>query len=130
MTVKDFKKLQKKKINKFRNRYVVIDGIKFDSKKESQYYLFLKRLKQRGVVRHFERQVGIDLIPAYIKNGKKVRGMKYYIDFIVYYENGGVEYIDVKPSYKFQDSVYKIKKKLLHYLYPDITIKEVYDISL
>ena len=36
-------------MNKYRNKKVEIDGIKFDSKHEGEYYLYLKKLKNFAI---------------------------------------------------------------------------------
>lgn len=41
--------------NKYNNRKVTVDGITFDSAKESEYYSKLKILKKAGVIKDFER---------------------------------------------------------------------------
>ena len=128
MTLKEYKDTYKPKYNKYKNRKTEIDNIVFDSKKEADYYLYLKTLEKKGIIDKFERQVEYILQPSYIHNGKKIRSIKYYLDFKVYYKDGHIEYVDVKSSKSFQDPLYKLKKKLLHYKYPEITITEVYNV--
>jgi hypothetical protein len=128
MSISDYKKLinNRTKKNKYNNRRATVDGIDFDSIKEANYYSNLKLLKRSKSILDFERQVPIELIPSYIHKGKKIQAMKYYCDFKIYHNDGSIEYIDVKSAKSNLDPVYKLKIKLLHYLYRDIEIIEVY----
>jgi hypothetical protein len=97
---------------------VQVDGIWFDSKAESQYYLILKSLKQEGKVKEFKCQVSYELIPGYRDStGKKIRNTQYIADFVVTYPDGTEEVIDVKGSRGIQTDVFKIKKKLFEWIY-------------
>jgi len=84
------------------------DGIAFDSKKEMNYYL---RLKLDPDVYYVLRQVPFEL------PGKT----KYYCDFLVFYQDGHYEFIDVKGM---KTDMYKLKKRQVQDLYP-VEIKEV-----
>ena len=88
-----------------------LDGIKFDSKKEAQYYRDLKVLKQSGELVFFLRQVPFDL-PG---------NVKYRCDFQEFWANGNVRFVDVKG---YPTPEYKLKKKQVEALYP-IKIEEV-----
>ena len=100
-----------------------IDGIIFDSKKEAEYYKNLLLLKQAGEVVDIKLQPEFELQEGYIKDGKKIRPIKYIADFMVAYKDGRIEIIDVK-GYKFKE-VYLLKKKLFHYKFKHLTIKEM-----
>ena len=102
---------RKSRCNKYGNTKTTVDGILFDSKKEADYYCELKMLKMAGKVRDFERQVGFVLQNGYrANNGKWIRPIKYYADFVVNYTDGHTEVVDVKGV---RTEVYKIKKKML-----------------
>ena len=98
-------------------------GIKFASKKEAEYYEKLLILKQAGEVVDIKLQPEFELQEGYVKDGKKIRPIKYIADFMVAYKDGRVEIIDVK-GYKFKE-VYLLKKKLFHYKFKHLTIKEM-----
>ena len=100
-----------------------IDGIIFDSKKEAEYYKNLLLLKQAGEVVDIKLQPEFELQEGYIKDGAKIRPIKYIADFLVVYKDGRVEIIDTKGYRK--DKVYLLKKKLFHYKFKGLTIKEV-----
>ncbi len=99
------------------------DGIKFASKKEAGYYKNLLLLKQAGEVVDIKLQPEFELQEGYIKDGAKIRPIKYIADFLVVYKDGHIEIVDTKGYRK--DKVYLLKKKLFHYKFKSLTIKEV-----
>ncbi|HBF3147915.1 TPA: DUF1064 domain-containing protein, partial [Clostridioides difficile] len=50
-------------MSKYNNKKIVIDGIKFDSKDESEYYLYLKEKKENGEIKDFGLQQKFELQP-------------------------------------------------------------------
>lgn len=54
-------RLEQPKANKYRNTPVVVDGIRFDSKRESIRYHALRLLEKSGDIRNLRRQVRFDL---------------------------------------------------------------------
>ena len=106
--------------NKFKNKKTEIDGIKFDSEMESHYYLYLKELKEEGVVVDFELQPAFILQEGFIKDGRKIRPITYKADFEVTYIDGHIEVIDVKGK---MTEEFKLKRKMLLYKYRDINFK-------
>ena len=99
------------------------DGIKFASKKEAEYYKNLLLLKQAGEVIDIKLQPEFELQEGYVKDGKKIRPIKYIAGFLVVYKDGHIEIVDTKGYRK--DKVYLLKKKLFHYKFKGLTIKEV-----
>lgn len=112
--------------SKYKARSVEVDGIRFDSKKEASYYRIYKMQLSAGQIKSLELQPKYELIPKHRRRGKAVRSMSYYADFEIEHLDGRVEIIDVKASATFKTDVYKMKKKLFEYLYPDKEIVEVY----
>ena len=106
---------------KYGNTKVTVDGHTFDSKAEAERYCQLRLLERAGVIRGLECQKVYELIPAYKKGKKTVRAVKYLADF-VYTENGKTIVEDVKGC---RTDVYKLKKKLFEWRYPELEIKEV-----
>lgn len=100
--------------------------MKFDSKKEAEYYCQLKLLKQAGEIKDFGLQQKFELQEGFEKNNQKYRPITYYADFVVDHLDGTTEVIDIKSSKYFKTQVYRIKKKMFEYNYPDLTIKEIY----
>lgn len=112
--------------SKYNNKKVTIDGINFDSKKEAEYYMQLKLLKRAGEIKDFGLQEKFLLQDGFDKKGKHYRPITYYADFIISHNDGSTEVVDVKASKNFKTQVYKIKKKIFEYKYPDLEIKEIY----
>src|SRR5690554_2149342 len=117
---------QNQRKSKYNNQKTMVDGIKFDSKKEAEYYCNLKILKQAGKIKDYRLQPKYELQPAFKKNGKKYRAITYIADFVITNNDGTTEVVDVKSSKTFKTQVYRIKKKMFEYKYPELTIKEVY----
>ena len=95
-------------MNKYKNKKVMIDNILFDSKKEANYYTYLKMLERAGKIKNLELQKKITLQGSFKLNGKTIRAITYIADF-VYEDDKGVHVVDTKG---YRTEVYKIKKKL------------------
>ena len=93
----------------------MVDGIRFDSKKEANRYCELKLLEKGGIISNLALQVPYTLV----ESTKYGRAIKYVADF-VYKENGNTIVEDVKGV---KTPVYKIKKRLMAEKY-GIVIKE------
>lgn len=117
MNVEDYKKLVKKtKSSKFNNVKSEIDGYKFDSKKESEFYGSLKIKKQAGLIKDFKMQVPYEII---VNN---IRIANYFLDFLVENNDGTIEYIDIKGKDKktnkfIKTGVFALKKRLVEAIY-------------
>ena len=96
-------------MNKYKNKKVEVDGIKFDSKHEAEYYLYLKRLKEEGKIKDFGLQQRFELQPSFKKYGKTHRAITYTADFTVIDNKDNVHVIDCKGVETVE---FKIKKKL------------------
>jgi len=106
---------------KYLSKKTIIDGITFDSKKESKRYIELKRRQELGEISSLELQPPFLLQEGFKRDGKKYRPITYIADF-KYIENGKVIVEDVKG---FKTPEYKIKKKLLLYKYGDFEFREI-----
>lgn len=110
--------------NKMHNTETVVDGKKFQSKLEARYYKKLIALKAAGEIEELELQPKLPLQPGFDdKNGEHHYPISYYPDFRIVWKDGKEEYVDTKGH---QTQVYKIKKKLMLFKYPDINFREVY----
>lgn len=100
------------KQQKYGNKKVVVDGIKFDSIAESEYYKHLVSLKKNGTIIEFEMQKSYILIDNFKHplTNKTIRKVKYVPDFVIKYNDGTTKIIDVK-GYD-QDKVFRMKAKL------------------
>ncbi len=109
--------------NKFGNRQVTVDGIRFDSIKESRRYHELKLLEHAGEIKNLTLQPRFTLQENFKRDGKVHRKIEYVADFR-YTENGQEIVEDVKSAITKKHPVYALKKKLLLKKYPDITFLE------
>lgn len=91
--------------SKYRAIPTVIDGIRFDSKKEAKRYQELKLLERAHQIRDLKLQVPFILLPK----SEYGRDIKYVADF-TYYEGDKFIVEDVKGV---RTSTYKVKKRLL-----------------
>ncbi|WP_026676761.1 DUF1064 domain-containing protein [Fictibacillus gelatini] len=102
-------------MSKYGAKKTVVDGIEFDSKLESQYYLYLKERQAKGEIEAFTLQPRYVLQEAFKKNGKTYRKIEYVADFEVVHPGGAVEAVDIKgvctPDFA-------IKRKLFEKKYP------------
>jgi protein associated with RNAse G/E len=93
----------------------VVNGIKFDSKKEARAYVSLKQLHTLGKLSNLELQV------PYVCKVNAVKICTYKADFRITWIDGKVEILDAKG---FKTPVYKLKKKLVEALH-NIKIVEI-----
>ena len=137
-----FKKLFNNKGNKYGNKKVEYDGLKFDSKKEKDRYIFLKAQEMLGNIQDLQLQVKYELIPAikeeyveHLKTKDRVKtrtvqlAITYTCDF-QYYKDGELVTEDVKASPKTAslDKVFLIKEKLFRWKF-GYSIRRVYNAS-
>lgn len=108
-------------MTKYRAKKTVIDGIKFDSKKEAKRYIALKELEKKGNIEKLMLQPRFLLQEGFRKNGKAYRKIEYVADFM-YEQDGKLIIEDVKG---IKTDVYKLKQKLFEKKYQDLTIKEI-----
>lgn len=109
----------KRKKNKYGNKKTVVNGIKFDSLAESRYHLILLDKKKKGEILDFELQPVFELQPTFKKNGETFRAIKYKADFKVIHNDGRIQIIDVKGM---ETSVFKMKRKMFEYKYPELSL--------
>lgn len=113
------------KKSKYNNERVTIDGHTFDSKAEAREYEQLKLLKRAGAIKSIELQPKFLLQPGYERNGKKVRAIYYIADFRVITADDKEIVIDVKSEITEKNKVYRLKRSMLLYRYPDLDFREV-----
>lgn len=94
--------------SKFGNVWTEVDGVKFQSKKEANYYGKLKLRKRAGDIKDFKRQVSFSLVV----NGCLI--CKYRADFIIYHNDGSREVIDVKSDQTETIYSFTLIKKLMY----------------
>ena len=110
--------------NKFHAKKVTIDGIEFDSKRESEYYLVYKDMLERGEIVNLELQPRFTLIPAYTtRAGKKVKPITYKADFLLTFPGGRQKVVEVK-GYRTRD--YQLRRKMFEYKFKEYEFEEVH----
>ena len=92
---------------KYKNKITHVDGIRFDSKREAMYYLYLKGLENQGTIKNLKLQTKM---PFKI-DGKTV--FVYKPDF-EYDDAFGHHIIDVKGV---ETTIFRLKKKLIQAQY-------------
>lgn len=104
---------------KYNSEKVEINGIKFDSKLESQYYLHLLEQRKNGHIQDYQLQPTFTLQDGFKRSNKAILPIKYKADFLVIHNDGTNEIIDVKG---FETTDFKIKKKLFMFKYPHLKL--------
>lgn len=119
MSSKQYREMLSHKTNKYGAIKTEIDGITFDSKKESKRYLELVAMQKVGTISKLRRQNAFILQEGFVNSqGQKIRPIIYIADFT--YEKGGQKYVeDCKGGKATQTDVFKIKKKLFEKKYPE-----------
>lgn len=101
--------------SKYNNKKTVINGIKFASKKEAEYYLKLKLMESSNLISNLSLQYTFKF--EYM--GKTL--FRYIADFVYDDILGKQHIIDVKG---FRTPIYRLKKKLVE-AFKNIKIEEV-----
>lgn len=109
-------------MSKYYSKKVIVDNIKFDSKKEAKKYTELKLLLKAEIIKDLELQKKFELQPKYKINGKNIRAINYIADFVYWDINKNK--IIVEDTKGYRTEVYKIKKKIFEYKY-QIEIEEI-----
>ena len=113
---------QRKAGSKYGNEKAAVDGIVFDSKREARRYKELRLMEAAGEITGLRLQPEYELIPRYKKDGHTIRRTIYRADFEYRTRDGREIVEDVKG---FKTDVYKLKKRLFEYLYPEKKIVEI-----
>jgi len=116
-----------KKKSKYTNTKVEYNGIKFDSLKEMRRFKQLMILGNAGVITDLVLQPRFLLQDKFNYRGKSHRKIEYIADF-QYMQDGKTITEDVKASENYTTDVYKIKKKMLLFRYPEINFVEVFKV--
>ena len=121
MTEAELKKLgykvpKESKKNKYNAKKTIVDGIRFDSQAEADYYCTLKLRLRAGEITGFCRQ------PRFVvtEGRNDERGTEYVTDFIVFYPDGTYRIVDVKGV---KTEVFRLKVKCMREKYPKLKIE-------
>lgn len=108
---------------KYRNKPVTLDGIRFDSKKESLRYGELRILESTGTIKDLRLQVKFSICPK--APGVKGSRERFYIADFVYTTIDGDKVIeDTKSDATRKDKTYRLKKQLVQVKYPEYIFLE------
>lgn len=114
------------KQNKYHNKKVEYDGIKFDSIKEKKRYLQLLQLEKLGLIKNLRLQVPYLLLDTIKYKNKVYPKTSYVCDFQYTDTSTGKTVVeDVKSEITRKDKVYRIKIKMLLSKYPEIDFEEI-----
>lgn len=121
MTEAELKKLgykvpKESKKNKYNAKKTIVDGIRFDSQAEADYYCTLKLRLRAGEITGFCRQPRFVVTEG--RNGE--RGTEYVTDFVVFYPDGTYRIVDVKGV---KTEVFRLKVKCMREKYPKLKIE-------
>ena len=132
MTLKEYQELTGQK-HKYNNKPVVVDGVRYDSKKEYARWCELQILQRAGEIEGLVRQKKFELRPGFMHKGKKIRALTYIADFYYYDRTPDRKHSkglqsrwvieDVKSPITRKDKVYRLKYNEM--LYRGLEIKEV-----
>lgn len=101
-----------RRTNKFGNRKTMYRKVLYDSKKEAEYAMQLDSDVYDGKIQGWKRQVTLSLDV----NGQHICNA--IVDFMVIHNfPSPIEYVEVKG---YATDVWKLKRKLINALYPDI----------
>lgn len=97
---------------KYRNKKTIVDGIKFDSRKESRRYKVLKAMEARGLIHTLKTQVRFkfEINGEVVRYVDSNRAITYVADFTYFSGQDELTVEDVK-GVKTRD--YLIKKALM-----------------
>ena len=98
--------------HKYNAQKTKVNGHTFDSKAESEYFGLLKLKIRAGEIKY------IDVHPVVSLPG----GIRWKLDFFIYYPDGKIEAIDIKG---FETQVFKMKQKLFNQFHPLAPLKVI-----
>lgn len=124
---------------KFNNRKCKYKGIKFDSERERDRFIFLQDCERRGLISELKHQVLFTLIPdEYADVPKQLKtkvrmerrrtfiGVRYKADFVYYHVANKCHVVeDVKINPKVIPKEFELKEKMMWYFHR-IKIQRVY----
>lgn len=108
--------------SKYRNKTVVVDGIKFDSIGEAGRYRQLKLLEKAGEITELKLQTKFELQPSFKKNGKTIRAINYKADFD-YFDKNGRHIVEDFKGFKTKEFI--LKQKMFEFKFPELELKIV-----
>ena len=115
--------LKSVKYNKYSNSKTNLDNIKFDSQAEANRYAELKQFERAGLITNLVLQPRFLLQEKFKYKNITQRKIEYIADFMYFDKTKQLTVVeDVKGM---KTDVYKLKKKLFLYKYPDYEFIEI-----
>lgn len=103
-----------KKVSKYGNKKVVINGIKFDSQGEGDRYLQLKAFERAGKIKNLVLQKKYTLVPKMkAEDGSTIRALVYIADFVYFNNITGREVVEDFKGRRTRTFIDK-KKQMMH----------------
>lgn len=103
-------------VNKYGAHKTTVGDKVYDSKKEARRAITLRYMQENNLISSLKEQQRFVLQEGYINNkGQKVRPIEYVADFT--YNQDGKQIVEDCKGIK--TDVYKIKKKMFEYKYPE-----------
>lgn len=114
-------------VTKYHSEKTKVDGHVFDSAREASVYQGLKIAERSGVISNLELQPKFLLQESFRDSKGKLQRAVYYIaDFRYKALDGHVVVVDVKSKITEANPVYRLKRKLFLFRYPDIDFVEMF----
>lgn len=118
ITSAEYRSLRNKRAKKYRNVPVVVDGVRFDSKREAARWAELQRLEQLGTISTLRRQVPFVLAKSVHLEGEKRAkpAIRYVADFVYFADNATIVE-DIKSPVTAGTAAFRLKRHLLKAVY-------------
>ena len=101
--------------NKYGAIKTTVGNKTYDSKKEAHRAMVLKSMQEQGLISNLKEQQRFVLQESYMNNkGKKIRQIEYVADFTYTQDERQI----VEDCKGIKTDVYKLKKKIFEYKYP------------
>ena len=98
------------------NKKTVVDGITFDSIRESKRYCELKILQKAGKISNLQLQVPYKLVDSVYLDGRKKPAIRYVADFVYWIYTSDDYYTiveDAKSPHLRTNQAYRMKKHMM-----------------
>ncbi|WP_051575119.1 DUF1064 domain-containing protein [Sporolactobacillus terrae] len=125
MTLEQYKNLRsgRRKRNKYNAKQTTYNGVRYDSRMEAQFAAHLDKQLKAGEIDKIVRQPHYVVLDAgETEYGVKYNKVIYTPDFLVTYQDGHQEAIEVKGK---ETRDYLVRKKLFYSAFPWIPLKVV-----
>lgn len=112
-------------MSKYHAKKTTIDGHTFASKREAEQYLLYKAMLQSGEIKRLVLQPTFILQEWFMRDGKRIRAIKYTADFLLVYPGQRQKVVEVKSEATAKARDYVLRKKLFLHKFPWIEFEEV-----